>query len=242
VNDSYLSSVRIITPNSLLIDSFTYNDQNKVARFEQIATDGTDTATVTVDFHFSGSNPLPDTYSANLNGSSVEPHQLTYDGQGGITKETSTGGSHLVTYYSYSGNYVICKVLFDGTVNNAQFDTLVVTGGNITGEKVWNVDNGSVEKQGDLILGHATAANPGYKAEVANSVGPLLYVLSIYNFGGYGDYISKGVMNKIGGVAEGLPPGGYSYNVSTDAKGRVSTLTPVGAGVPAGVKTVFNYY
>jgi len=242
VNDSYLASVRIIAPNSLRIDSFSYDDQKRMARFAQYATEGSNSADVIMDFSFSGNNPLPTGFTATYDGGTPAPHQLTFDGQGRIIKDTSTNGSHFVTYYTYSGNYAICKILFDGTTTDAQIDTLIVTDGNLTGIKVWGENGGTWEQQGNITYGHATAANPGYKAEIANAVGPLLYVLSVYNYGGYGDYISKAVMNKVTGQADGLPAGGFSYTVSTDSKGRVSTFTPAGVGAPAGVKTTFTYY
>lgn len=242
VNNSYLASARIVSQGTIITDSFSYDSQHRVARFAEYETNGTDSADVTVDFNFSGGNALPVSYTATSNGGSPDTHELTFDGQGRITKDTSTSGSHFVTNYFYSGNYVICNILFDGTFNDAQIDTLVITSGNITGEKVWGFDNGTPELQGNLTYGHAAAANPGYKAEVANAVGPLLYVLSVYNFGGYADYISKAVMNKVSGYADGLPSAGYGYNVSTDDKGRVSSIAPTGAGVPAGVKVIFTYY
>ena len=118
---------------------------------------------------------------------------------------------------------------------------IVVTGGNFIGEKLWGTDNGSWVQEGDVAYGHATAANPGYKAEIAGSVGPLLYVLSVYNYGGWSDYISKSTMNKVTGVADGLPPGGFSYSIKVDGTGRVSKMTPT--GVPAGTAEIdYNYY
>jgi hypothetical protein len=242
VNNSYLSSVSIISGASIITDSFSYDAQHRVARFACYATDGTNNASFTADFSFPGGATLPAGYTFVLDGGSPDQHQLTFDGQGRITKDTSLSGSHFVTYYSYVGNYVINRILFDGTTTGAQIDSLTVTDGNMTAEKIWGEDQGAWSKQADLIYGHAAAANPGYKAEVANAVGPLLYVLSVYNFGGYADYISKAIMNKISGTGDGLPAGGFNYSESIDATGRVSTQTPVGPGVPAGTKTVFTYY
>lgn len=242
VNNSYLASVRTIAPGTLLIDSFTYDDQHRVGRFAQYETDGSNNGKIIMDFSFSGSNTPPTGYTRIENGGSPDEHTLTYDGQGRIMKDTGVSGTHFVTYYTYSGSYIISKILFDGTENDAQIDTLTITNGNVTSERVWGEDQGAWEDQGEIVLGRATAANPGYKEQVAKTVGPLLYVLSVYNYGGYGDYISKAVMNKITGNAEGIPPSGLNYSATLDASGRVSALTASGLGVPAGVKTVFTYY
>ena len=240
VNNSYLKSVYTISPDGQLIDSFMYNDQKNIASYGQYVTNNGNHYFVRYDFNFSGSNTLPDSYQYSDNGNNQETHQLTFDGQGRITKDTCAT-TNFVTYYTYSGNYIICTILFEGTMDDAKIDSLIVTGGNFIGEKLWGTDNGSWVQEGDVAYGHATAANPGYKAEIAGSVGPLLYVLSVYNYGGWSDYISKSTFNKVAGVADGLPPGGFSYSIKVDGTGRVSQLTPV--GVPAGTAEIdYNYY
>lgn len=240
VNNSYLKSAYTSSPGEVLIDSFTYDDQKKVASYGQYVTNNGNSYFVRFDFTFSGSNTLPDSYLYSDNANNQETHQLTFDGQGRITEDTCAT-SHFVTHYIYSGNYIICTILFEGTMDDGQIDSLLVTNGNLTAEKVWGTNNGAWEKQADVTYGHATAANPGYKAEIAGSVGPLLYVLTTYSYGGWSDYISKSTMNKVTGVGDGLPPGGFSYSVNADGSGRVSKLTP--AGVAAGSVAInFNYY
>lgn len=241
VNNSYLASVYDYVPGALLVDSFTYDAQKRVGRYAQYLTSSGNTYAATFDFSFSGNNALPDSYLYTDEGNNEETHQLTFDGQGRIVKDTCSS-NHFVTYYTYSGDYTICSILFEGTMDDAFIDSLKVTDGNLTAEKVWGADYSPWEKQGDIAYGHATAANPGYKAEIAGSVGPLLYVLSTYNYGGYADFISKAVMNKITGVSDGLPASGVNYSIKADSKGRVSTMTASGVGVPSGVQTVFNYY
>jgi len=242
VNNSYLALASTVSQGSMINDSFSYDDQHRIARFVQYATDGTHSGVITIDFTFSGGNALPAGYTYTMNTDAPKSHVLAYDGQGRIIKDTSLSGDHFVTYYTYSGNYIINTILFDGTYNDAQIDSLKVTDGNITGTKVWGADQGTWEKQGDVTLAHVTAANPGYKEPVANAIGPLLYVLSVYNYGGYNDFISKALTNKISGEADGLPPGGFNYSVSVDASARVSSMSLTGVGVPAGSKTVFTYY
>jgi hypothetical protein len=240
VNNSYVKSVYSIEPGIQLIDSFIYDDQKRVATFGQYATYAGNSYFTLYDFNFSGSSTLPDSYLRDDNGSNQETHQLVFDGQGRITKDTCAT-TNFVTYYNYSNSYIICSILSDGTMDNAMIDSLLVTNGDVTAEKVWSSDNGVWSKQGDVHFGHATAANPTYKAEIAGTVGPLLYVLSVYNYGGWTDFISRSIMNKVTGVADGLPPGGFNYTIKVDGSGRVSGLTPTGAGAPSG-GIIYNYY
>jgi len=241
VNDSYLASIVVSVPGAQLTDSLIYTDQKRVARFAQYLTNGGTTNVVTCDFSFSGNSALPDSYSYAITGSAAEIHQLIYDGQGRIIKDTC-GSTNFVTYYLYPGNYIICNIRFEGTPDDSHFDTLAIQNGNVANEKVWTTDFTPWQMEADLTLGHATASNPVYKTEIAGSVGPLLYVLSSYNFGGYSDFISKGIVTKISGTGDGVPPGGIGYTPKLDAKGRVSAVTATGVGVPAGIETAFTYY
>ena len=247
VNNSYLASVRAIGPDGVIIDSFVYDDKKRVATYGQYVTQGSAAAHVTYNFNFPSNSNMPDSYTYSYNDGASDVHTLTFDGQGRITKDTSLSGSNYVSYFVYSGNMVICHIFFGGDLSSDAFsDTLVYTDGNMTNQKVWAWDpggNGEWEDQANLIYGHSTAANPGYKAEIANTVGPLLYEISIYNFGGWGDFISKGVINKVTGRADGLPPGGVTYTIQADATGRVSETIPnFGGPGAAGTKTVFTYY
>lgn len=241
VNNSYLRSVYTSAQGTALIDSLHYDDQKRVASYGQYITTAGNSAYASFDFHYSGANTLPDSYVYDDNGYSQQTHQLSFDGQGRIVKDTSAD-SHFATHYIYSGDYIIMTILGDGTMDDATVDTLLVKDGNIAAEKIWQADNGTWEKQGDVQYSHATAANPGYKSEIAGSIGPLLYVLSIYTYGGWGDYISKAAINKVFGDGDGLPPGGFNYSVKVDGSGRVNKLVPSAVGMPAGYELDFNYY
>ncbi len=240
VNSSYLSSIRVTGDDEIIVDSFVYDANHQVALFEQYKVDLQNDISDTIWTSFTGTaGHLPDHYTRVAASSGwPDEHQLSYDGQGRITRDTSLNGSNFVTYYSYSGNYIICRILFEGTDYDSHIDTLVMNNGNMTGLKVWGIDQGVLEKQADVIYDHAAAANPAYKAEIANSVGPLLYILTVYNYGGYADFLSKSVINKVSGKAEGLPGYTISYKINVDGSGRVSSLTYPGV---AGANT-FNYY
>lgn len=240
VNSSYLSSIRMAGDDEITVDSFIYDAHHQVALFEQYKVDLQNNISDTIWTSFTGTaGHLPDHYT-RIAASSGWPdeHQLTYDGQGRIIKDTSLSGSNFVTHYSYSGNYIVCRILFEGTDYDSHIDTLVMKDGNMTGIKVWGIDQGVLEKQADVVYEHATAANPAYKEEIANSVGPLLYVLTVYNYGGYADYLSKSVVSKISGKAEGLPGYSISFKINVDGSGRVSSLTS--PGVAGG--DMFTYY
>src|SRR5205814_2279561 len=115
------------------------------------------------DFNFPSNSTLPDSYLYSYNDGVADLHSLTFDGQGRISRDTSLSDTHYVTYYTYSGNYTICRIFFAGDLNSDAFvDTLVITDGNMTGQKVWGWDHsvGEWEDQGQVTYGHATAANP----------------------------------------------------------------------------------
>jgi len=245
VNNSYLASARNISSEGILVDSFSYDDKKRVATFGQYGypADGSDSGKMTAAFNFSGNNTLPDSYVYTLNDDPSVLHALTFDGQGRITKDTSTGADHFVAYYTYSGNYIISRIFADGDLSSEAYaDTMIVTDGNMTGEKLWTWDPNETQwtDQEQVTYGRAAAANPGYKAEIAAAVGPLLHALSLYNFSGYGDYVSKNIVNKLTGMLEGLPPGGASYTTHVDATGRVTELLPSIPGADG--KVVFTYY
>jgi len=248
VNDSYLASARIIAPQSTTVDSFIYDANHRVTKFMVWLEDPTNQASDTTFISFStvSGNLLPDhlTIAVSDDLSLLDHHQLIYDGQGRITKDTSLSGTGFVSYYSYSGNYIICRVLFNGAIDNyVSIDTLVMKDGNMVGQKLWTINQGVLEQQKNVVFDRGTAANPAYKADIASSVGPLLYILSVYNYRGFSDFLSRYVVKGISGVADGLPGGaGLSYSVSIDGSGRVAATSLDGSSVLSGVKTVFTYY
>ena len=115
------------------------------------------------NFTFSGNNALPGGYAAYSSGSvTADVHQLSYDGQNRVTKDSSLSGSGFVTYYSYPNSLVIARVLFDGTAANNQIDTFSLSNGNVGGYKVYmpNDAGTSDSLQGNLTYGYSGYANP----------------------------------------------------------------------------------
>jgi hypothetical protein len=244
VNNSYMASAQFYTSGTLSVDSLIYDANHNVTQFFQYQTDGSHKDTTIATFTYSGSGSLPTGYNLTYTAGVPDPHQLTFDGQGRITRDTSLNGYGFVTYYTYPGNYIIIRTLDFGSTSSETIDSLVVSNGNVTGELLWVTDNtGTLVQNGNITIGHATVANPAYKAQIAGSIGPLLHMMDNYNYGAYTDYISKAMINKVSGIADGASIT-IDYTISVDASGRVSSWTPVSASLPSGAgdKTTFTYY
>jgi L-fucose isomerase-like protein len=118
----------------------------------------------------------------------------------------------------------------------------MVSNGDITSEKVWdNPNRGSWVKQIEDSFVHDSVANPGYENHIANTIGPLLYLLDAYNYSAYNDYTSKTVVRKTNWTTRGVS-GTIIYDISVDGSGKVSATTPTGSGISAGTTIVFTYY
>jgi hypothetical protein len=247
-SSSYLSSITSYSPQTRIVDSFTYDSTHRIARFAQYVYDSSQGSPsfygFTVDFALPASGWQPSSYTYNSVPASGAPnlHQLSYDGQGRISKDTSVSGSHFVTYYSYANNNIASTVLFDGTRQNNQVDTLFMNNGNVGTEHVYYPNNNATADslEGNLQFGYASTANPAYHAETTNSIGPLLFILNFDGYGNFADFISKNVLNKVSAAA-GLPPGAsINYNLINDSKGRLSQMTAFFGG--ASETIIYKYY
>ncbi len=243
---SLLSSVRTLSYRTQLVDSFRYDSTHKLAEWIQYVYDTT-SGTPAADsqfysFAFAANATVPHSYMISHRSTS-DMHQLTYDAQNRLVKDTGVSGSGFVAYFSYPSGNMATTVLFDGTIANNQVDTLFLTNGNITEERIYFPNNAGTADSlvADLQVGHAASANPGYQPAIANTVGPLLFILAVDGFGGYSDFISNTVVNKLTGIVDGLPAGGIlNYTIKTDASGRViesSVNTAQGYS-----NIVFTYY
>lgn len=170
-------------------------------------------------------------------------HILSYDPDNRIIKDTSLSGSGYVTWYSYPNNNIAATVLFEGTAENNQIDTLFLTNGNISGAAYYTSDipGQPDQQQADVRYSYAPTANPAYHATISNSIGPLLTTLDVDGFGGFVDFISKNAYRQVVGVQQTTPLSfSYTYNLTTDSKGRLSTYTGNASGSSATI--VFSYY
>jgi hypothetical protein len=243
VNRSYISTIQLISPGNTATDSFYYDSQQRMTRLVRYAPAGNLQGLAIVEFSYLGTSPRPASYTfySDFRGT-TDLHRLTFDGQGRIAEDTTSSGSGAVAFYTYSGNYIICTFLSDGTPDDIRVDTVTVTGGNITGIKTWHKAGEIWQQWNDLTLEQTVAANPSYKKEIAGTIGPLMYGLgAVYGPGGYSDFISRSVTGKTSLREHGFPVGSYTNTLEIDSAGRVISVTPTGDNAPK-QKMVFTYY
>lgn len=249
-NNSYVSSIRNYSPQSLIIDSFTYDNANRLTVYSQFDFDTTtgyaQYGALSFTFSYSGNSLTPYGYTLSQPGGAAdEVHQLTYDGQNRISKDTAiVSAQGYVTYYSYPGNAIVSNVLFVGSFLDNQLDTNWVSNGNITTEHYYFPNNAGTEDslEGALQLGYSSLLNPCYHAEIASTIGPLLDNLAFDGYGGgYTSSVSANAINKLSGL--GIPAGvSLSFVWTTDSKGRGARLTISAPGLGGSSNIVFAYY
>lgn len=247
---SYLSSIRSYSPQFQVVDSFKYDDAHRVAVWTSYSYDSTNGIPLTdqlqVAFSFTGNNPVPAsyTYTHALNAPMKGVHQLSYDGQNRIIKDTALNGTGFVTYFSYPGNSIAINLFFSSGYPDKQLDTLFISGGNVIEERLYFMNSSPTTDSlvGAPQFGYSSYANPAYHAEIASTIGPLLHTIALNGFGGYSDFISKNAVNKVGGLGDEFPQGTtINFNLTADSQGRLAFLTA--GAVPAdNDKTVFTYY
>jgi hypothetical protein len=245
----YLSSVVSYSPQLKIIDSFSYDSVHRVDSFIQTIYDTTSGTpqynTFTAQFIYQSATAYPSGYNyydVPL-GNYGDYHILSYDPDNRVIKDTSLSGSGYVTWYSYPNNNIAATVLFEGTAENNQIDTLFLTNGNISGAAYYTSDvpGQPDQQQADVRYSYAPTANPAYHAAISNSIGPLLTTLDVDGFGGFVDFISKNAYKQVVGVQQTTPLSfSYIYNLTTDSKGRLSTYTGNASGSSATI--VFSYY
>jgi hypothetical protein len=246
-SNSWLSSVTSWSSPTSVVDSFAYDSSHRIASYMQFEYDtstGTpNSAGWSAVFSLpAGSSAPPASYTNNLTGSN-ELHQLSYDAQGRIVKDSSLGSSGWVIYFSYPANEIAITALYDGTIANSIVDTLFLSGGNTGNVHIYGPNNaGTADSlEGSIKFGFSGLSNPAYHSAITSSVGPLLYILAISGFGVNYDAISQKAFNSLSGVGDGLPSGvTFNYSLSTDAQGRLSRQS-ISVGGSASVIT-YKYY
>ncbi len=245
-NNSWLSSVVSLQPQTRVVDSFYYDSSHRMTGFSQFQYDssqGFPTFGVwSVQFAYSGTATQPSSYLYVI-GSSADIHALTYNAQGRIMRDTSVSGTGYVAYYSYPNGNVATTVLFDGTHANNQVDTMFLSNGNVTSLRIYYPNNaGTADSlEGTVNFGFTSLANPAYHTDITNNIGPLLYVLQLDGYGSSVDPISQHAFNSLSGTGSGLPAGvTLKYNQTTDSQGRLTELSsPLG---PVAGSISFTYY
>ena len=225
----YLSSATTYTPGTTVVDSFSYDSSYRVTQFSQFEYDtlgGTPTLkTWSANFAFPGSSTSPDSYTYTSNSIS-QTHNLTYDGQGRIVKDTCASTGY-VAYYSYPSGNIATTVLFNGSANNNQIDTIFVGNGNVSAvhSYVSNSTGTADSLVGSLQFGFSSTANPLYHSALTASIGPLLYILQVGNYGGSLDPISVNAYNSVSGTLDGFSGVTLSFSLINDAVGRLNVMS-----------------
>jgi len=241
----YVSSATSITAGTKIVDSFDYDSAHRLTQFIQTKYDtstGTPVLTVaSTQFTLAAGTTPPTGYVYSINGNTLV-HTLSYDNQSRIIKDTcpTTG---FVAYFTYPNGNIATTVLFDGTAIDNQIDTLYISGGNVATANTWLPNNaGTADSlQGSLKFGYSGLANPMYHSTITNSIGPLLYILTVDGLSGGMDPVSQKASNSLSGKIDGLPQGvTISFSQSTDSKGRLSVLSASVFGI--GETILFNYY
>ena len=245
-NDYYVSSESLYSYPTRVVDSFTYDNTHRLTVFAQYKYDTTSGSPqsdgLITTFSYSGSSQVPASYTLTQlsNGPAGDVHQLSYDGQKRIIKDTSVSGSGYVNYFSYPGSNIVSRLLFDGTAADDQVDTVFFTNGNVTSQHIYYPnDAGTADSlSGSPGYGYSTSVNPLYHSGIAGTTGVLLNLLAYDGFGGSVDFLSANALNMASNLGDGLPPGTVlNFTVVPDSKGRVVLLTLGGV-----FNISFNYY
>jgi YD repeat-containing protein len=225
----YLSSATTYTPGTTVVDSFSYDSSNHVSQFSQFEYDtvgGTPSLkTWSATFTPTGTATPPPSYTYTSNSIS-QTHSLSYDGQGRITRDTCATTGY-VAYYSYPNGNIATTVLFNGSANNNQIDTIFVSNGNASAvhSYVSNSTGTADSLVGSLQFGFSSTANPLYHSALTTSIGPLLYTLQVDNYGGSLDPISVNAFNSVSGTLDGFSGVTLTFSLINDAVGRLNVMS-----------------
>jgi len=230
-----LSSVTLTLTGLEIKDSFEYDTANHLARLLQYEYDSIDFPSPVADsevitFIITG-NGLPSSY--HFTHQAVNRiHQLFYNSQNQIIKDTSSPSGY-VAYYTYPNNNVAANILFDGTTADSRIDDLYFSSKNEDSIHVYvpGSDGTADSLITDQLYGFSSYANPAYYPAISNTVGPLLYVITQdftgEDFGNISapitDFNSKNTVNAVSHYAAFLVTA--SLSTILDLKGRVSLIT-----------------
>src|SRR5262249_31606848 len=145
--NAWVSSITSYSPGNQesIVDSFSYDSAHRIAVYQQFAYDTSGgypyTANWSATFALPAGNTAPPTsYTTGLTGYE-ELHRLTYDGQGRIIMDSSTGPSGWVFHFGYPNNNIAINTYYDGTVANSLLDTLFMSNGNIGSFHIYGPNN-----------------------------------------------------------------------------------------------------
>lgn len=228
----YLASARNYSPGTLSIDSFDYNGDHLLTRYAQYIYDTSYGSPVfdslVTIFSYNAGSQVPASYvlSHIIGGTTDENHLLAFDGQNRLIRDSCIEQqSFVVTHYTYSGENLVAEVVFSnvGFLDN-QLDTLYVNNGNVVSEWFYYPNSAGTA---DTVVGgetfqYSNEANPLYHTQISGPLGHLLFILSFDGLQNFVDFNSKYLASS----STLLPsPRQFSYNYTTDSRGRVVKQT-----------------
>ncbi|HTB53595.1 MAG TPA: hypothetical protein VK718_12565 [Ferruginibacter sp.] len=230
-----LSSVTLALTGLAIKDSFEYDTANHLARLLQYEYDSIDfpgpvADSEVVTFIITG-NGLPSSY--HFTHQSVNSiHQLFYNSQNQIIKDTSSPSGY-VAYYTYHNNNVTANILFDGTTTDSRIDSLYFSNEEQDSTHVYvSSSDGTADSLiTDQLYSFSSYANPAYYPAISTTLGPLLYAITQdftgEDFGNINtpitDFNSKNTVDAVSHYAAFLVTA--SLSTILDSKGRVSLIT-----------------
>ncbi len=210
------------------LDSLIYNSNGNLVGYKSWTIDSTNGPVITDSASYSftwttgTAGPVSYTLTSLVNGRPAVPmetHQLAYDNQNRIIKDSlMSGGDSLrvAAHYGYIGNLITIDLFsYNGNYIEYEKDSLTLTGSNISKfSNHWDLSSTMFTNYEQYTYGNSP--NPLYNKDLANALGPLLFEVL------RGDFISTQLVTGINAadVSDGST---YTENYSwtLDSKGRV---------------------
>ena len=194
-----ITSIRIsdYTQHELTLDSFAYDDHKNITRIIQWDFDTLQVPVISDStvwkFTYAGSGVNPSSYSLNFyygstSGTPIitftENHTLTYDNQGRVIFDTTSGNEARARYFKYTSSYVAASQI---NYKDAA-DTLFLNNGNVA---QFSAFGSPLDIDPDFIYYYTNTdtPNPLYNVNsaIGAGIGPLLLIET------FSDFISKNV-------------------------------------------------
>ena len=264
-NGNFLSSISHHLVGIAVADSFTYDNSNRLISIN-VPNSATANNGQLTTFSYSGSNAVPASYTIKntIAPNNQEIHQLWYDGQNRIVKDSTISGGALggvinagdttidinlsnagnVTYYSYpNGNIVTLSTSKNGPSGGEIVDTFFLSNGNVASSHTYIIGAAGVPQdtvQDSSQYTYNSIVNPNFHQSVASTWGPLLTNLAGYDaVSGYGVNTAT-LWSKVGNLPNTKTTQTYSWTLDSKGRGATETVTDARAGVLDNIK--FNYY
>lgn len=243
VTTSHLTSLTIYNTldHIVEIDSFLYDANGQIAKYRNWSWDSTQTPMITdsayYNFSFSGTNVFPTSYTLAFiqkgsTLSSMETHNLYYDNQNKVIKDSFMDGGvnyRGVLYFHYNTSNITYD-FFTSTINSnavekIRTDSLFITSGNVTNLHSYYYSPAIIYNYLQEVR-FSTYPNPLYNKDLASGIG------AFFRAAIDADFISPYMTNY---VSNTYPPQAdvftSNFNWVTDTQGRIIKGEEVGAGI-----------